>query len=71
MGRREEGRDLVNILKRAKNHYNSIGSIDPNGGDYGAQIEGRRLFGQFIDTLCETIETKERQMHAKDQEDFT
>lgn len=70
MGRTEYGRDLVAILKRAKNHYSSISGID-GGKDYGAQVEGRKLFVEFIEELTTAIETKKREVRPKEAEDYT
>jgi len=70
LGRQEVGRDLVNILKRAKNHYSSINTIDTTR-DATAQIEGRKIFSEFIDELTTTIETRKREVKAKETDDFT
>lgn len=70
IGRQEVGRDLVNILKRAKNHYSSINTIDTTR-DATAQIEGRKIFGEFIDELTTAIETKKREVRPKEVDDYT
>lgn len=70
IGRTETGRDLVSILKRAKSHYSSIHTIDKNR-DTNAQVEGRAIFGEFIDNLTTAIETKTHQVRPREVDDFT
>jgi len=70
LGRTEQGRDLVKILNRAKDYYSSISSID-GSKDYGAQVEGRKLFGEFVKNLTQTIETQKHRVRPLEQDDYT
>lgn len=69
LGRTEDGRDLLHILRRAKNHYSSIATIDSKG-DYGAQVEGRRIFISFVDDLMSRLEVKNVPHRKKDVDDY-
>lgn len=70
IGRTENGRDFASLLKRAKNYYSSIAGIDTSK-DTNAQIEGRKLFGEFVDEIVTAIETKTHQIRPKEHDDFT
>lgn len=70
LGRSEHGRDLVVVLSRLKNEMSSINSIDGKG-DYGAQVEGRKLFASLVDAIVHAVEQQKRTPHALDQDDFT
>lgn len=69
LGRNEDGKDLVALFKKAKAHYSSIDSI-ANTADYGAQVEGRKLFITFVDTLISKITTQEHVSRPLDPEDY-
>lgn len=70
LGRSEEGRDLSIILERAKAHYSSIAGID-GSKDYGAQVEGRRLFVEFVDDLVKEIMTRKRNVVPREPLDMS
>jgi len=70
LGRSEHGRELVVILSRLKNEMSSINSID-GAGDYGAQVEGRKLFASLIDAIVKAVEQQKRTPRALDQDDYT
>lgn len=59
IGRGDLAAQLVVTLKRMRSHYASIDSID-GSGDYGAQVEGRRIFVEFIDDLTAQVAPKPR-----------
>lgn len=72
VGRTETGRQLIGVLNRAKNHYASISTIDGKG-DYGAQVEGRRIFVDFVDSLIERFQLRKPRpgdVFNKDYDDF-
>ena len=57
LGRQDTGRTLVEILNAAKDHYSSIATIDSTR-PAEAQIEGRKIFSEFIDALTGAITTQ-------------
>ncbi len=59
LGRTDDGRDLLALFTRAKAHYSSIAGISP-GGDYGAQVEGRKIFIKFIEDIESRMKTQSR-----------
>ena len=70
LGRTENGRDLIAVLNRAKNFYSQIDDIDGAKGDYGAQVEGRKLFKSFVKKITDAIETKEHIDKVQDVDDY-
>ncbi len=58
IGRGPEGRELINILSRASASLSSIDDIKE--GDYGAQVEGRKLFKTFVKHLIESLSSEAR-----------
>lgn len=68
IGRSEDGRELAALLSRMKQFHSSIDGIE--GGDYGAQVEGRKLFIQFADDFIGLLTTKERTMKYQDVDDY-
>lgn len=66
----ENGRDLVALLNHAKDHYSSINTIDSKA-DYGAQVEGRKLFIKFIDDLVTQMNVRRRNPQPVRTEDYT
>lgn len=70
IGQTEVGRELVAILKRAKNHYSDVATLDMSR-DTNAQVEGRTIFRELINDLTKEIETKTRSVKAKDHDDYT
>jgi hypothetical protein len=58
IGRASDGRELVNILNRAKN---VLSQVDDITGDYAAQVEGRKLFKQFALDMIDCLQSKPRQ----------
>jgi hypothetical protein len=70
LGRSSEGRELVQILERVKKEFSSIDSIDGTK-DYGAQVEGRKLFGTFVDALTKQIMTQKHVVRPLDRDDYT
>lgn len=69
LGRGENGRDLINLLTRANQEYSSINGID-GGKDYGAQVEGRKLFVEFANELIEQMKTKTHVPRPTNIEDY-
>lgn len=57
MGRRADGLRLASIFERAKEYYSSIDSIE-KGVDYGAAVEGAKLFKAFADEIIKPIKAQ-------------
>lgn len=57
MGRRADGQRLASIFERAKEHYSSINNIE-QGVDYGAAVEGAKLFNAFADDIIKGIKVQ-------------
>lgn len=57
LGRRADGQRLASIFERAKEHYSSINNIE-KGVDYGAAVEGAKLFTQFSDDIIKNIKVQ-------------
>ncbi len=70
IGRTETGRVICEVLDQAKAHYSSIATIDTTRPT-DAQIEGRKLFGEFIDELTSAIKVQKRQAKPLQPEDYT
>jgi hypothetical protein len=70
IGRTPVGSDLVAILNRAKQEYSSISSIK-SGEDYGAQVEGRKLFVSFLDKLTAEITIQKHSVRPIEHDDYT
>lgn len=70
LGRTAHGTELVSILNRAKQEYSSISSIK-SGEDYGAQVEGRKLFVAFLEKLTAEITTQKHLVRPIDGDDYT
>lgn len=70
LGRTETGRDLIAILKRARNHYTSTDTIDMTRNTK-SQLEGRNIFKAFINDFIEEIETKDRPKRKIEIEDYS
>ena len=49
----------------------SIDSIESNANDYGAQVEGRKLFCNFADQIIKEIKTKKHRPVAIEHDDYT
>lgn len=70
LGRNDTGRNLVEILQESKRHYSSIDTIDTSR-PADPQIEGRKLFGEFVDILITTIQSQKHNPRPIAQDDFT
>ena len=70
IGRTENGNNLMVILAKAKTHYSSIQSVDPRG-DAGAQVEGRKLFCDFVDEITKVMKTTKHRVNPVERDDFT
>jgi hypothetical protein len=70
LGRNDTGRTFVEILEEAKRYYSSIDTIDTSRPT-DSQIEGRKLFGEFIDIMISAIKTQKHNPRPITQDDFT
>ena len=70
IGHTDNGRNLIVLLAKAKDHYSSIQSVDPRG-DAGAQVEGRKLFCNFVDEISKVMNTSTRRQNPVERDDFT
>lgn len=70
LGRSDVGRTLCEILDITKAHYSSISTIDTSRAT-DAQIEGRKILGEILDELTNTIQTQKRNPRPLAQEDYT
>ena len=71
LGRRPDGQRFAAILERAKNEMSSIDSIESNANDYGAQVEGRKLFCSFAEQIIKEIKTKRHDTRPLEIDDYT
>lgn len=69
MGRRSDGQRLASIFERAKDHYSSIDNIE-KGSDYGAAVEGAKLFRAFADEIIKPIVVQKHQVKPKAIDDY-
>ncbi len=69
LGRSETGRDLTELFRSIKQQLSSVNSIDSTK-DYGAQVEGRKLFAEFIDEIVNIIEVRKHKVKALSPEDY-
>lgn len=70
MGRRSDGQRLASIFERAVIEMSSIDSIEA-GANYGAEVEGRKIFSKFAKTLIKEIKTQKHQVRPKEVDDYT
>lgn len=54
IGRNPYGKELIEILRRARDASSSLDGIDRNG-DVPAQVQGRLIFKDFADELIERL----------------
>lgn len=59
---------LVRILKRIKD---KMGDVDDITGDYGAQVEGRKLFKKMAGDLITRLERPEARGRRMESTDFS
>lgn len=73
IGQTGNGAAFVHLLEKLKNDMSSVDSIPPGSTDYGAQVEGRRLFKEFIKELtrCMTINAIKKGPRVDGNDDFT
>lgn len=64
------GKELVQIIAKARDQLCSLGSID-TGKDYTGQVEGRLLFKSFADELIDHLSRTKRQMQELDSDDYS
>lgn len=64
------GHELTALLRRMKDYYASIATIDKTR-DTNAQVEGREIFTGVMSRLIDEITTKTRKGRQLEPDDFT
>ena len=57
-------------MEKLKAEYSSIGSIDTTK-DAASQVEGRKLFCDFIDEFSKVIVTRKHEVKPLERDDYT
>lgn len=68
IGKQPDGRILVAMLKRRRDELLSVDSIDGTG-DYGAQVEGRKLFKTIVNEFISAMQMEKKPMMQDDNAD--
>ena len=58
VGKGEYGRSLIRLFEDVRN---SMSNLDEISGDYGAQVEGRKIFRNFCKGIIDAMKTKPEQ----------
>lgn len=66
IGNTVDGKSLIKLLQEI---CVKISDVDDIEGDYGAQVEGRKLVKQAFKTLIEGIESRQQQGNPQDDDD--
>lgn len=69
IGRSDHGRDLLDIIVRMMEACASIQGIAA-GADYGAEVEGRKIFLEFAADLTANLKRQARVSREKEPESF-
>lgn len=67
--RSEDGKALVEFLNKQKNKLSSVDSIE-SGKDYGAQVEGRKLFKDIVEQITNIMETNKHKINPLEIDDY-
>lgn len=70
LGQTTHGRGLVSILNRYKDHFSSVDTIK-GGGDYGAQVEGRKIFREFAKEIIQALNSSPKSDKRDEPDDFS
>lgn len=70
IGRGPYGKELTQIIVKARNQLSSLDSIDTSK-PYTDQVEGRLLFKEFADELVDHLARPDRQMRRLDTDDYS
>jgi len=58
IGKGDYGRSLIKLFEEIRN---SMSNLDDIEGDYGAQVEGRKIFRKFCKGIIDTMREKQEQ----------
>lgn len=57
LGKTENGKQLIELFGRMRDTYADIDTIEP-GSDYGAEVEGRKMFKTFIKDITTQMKSR-------------